>query len=103
MNLNKDIPERNRIMYGVFNESETMTETDVAYHRQVVSEAFKCLLHERSVIDDCVQRFKKTFDEQRFVYVGALVDNETTAKHIWSDAGMDWLKGLSKRVLKDNT
>lgn len=64
MKLNTDIPERNRIINGVFNESDSLTETDTAYHRYSILEAYRLLLHERSVIDDCCRRFERTFRDQ---------------------------------------
>lgn len=98
MKLAGKILERTRITNGIFDEHEDLTEVDTAYHRQSLVEVYRQLLHEPSVIDDCCRIFEKTFDEARYVYVGALDGDEIPARHNWTDAGTDWLKGLRKKV-----
>ena len=62
--------EHTRISNCIFNddvfaqepdEDIGVTETDEAYNRREILEVFRPLLYERSVIDECCERFRKTF------------------------------------------
>ncbi len=72
MNLDEVTLEHIRISNCIFDEEDNMTETDEAYNRQAVLEAYRPLLHERSVIDDCCERFRKTFKTQDMFLVEIL-------------------------------
>ena len=69
MKLDEIRLEHTRISNCSFNENDTMTETDEAYHRQAILEVYRPLLHERSVIDDCCERFRETFKKQDIVWI----------------------------------
>ena len=69
MNIDEHILEHTRISNCIFAEDDDMTETDEAYNREAVLEVYRPLLHERSVIDDCCERFRKTFETPKYTWI----------------------------------
>lgn len=61
--------EHTRISNCIFDEDDNLTDTDEAYNNHEILEVYRPLLHERSVIDDCCERFRKTFKKQDIIWV----------------------------------
>ncbi len=72
MKLNKDIfSERNRIInkFCLGLGYAPLNPHDIADHRCQLEKVYKGMLHEACVIDDCCRRFKRTFEERRFMII----------------------------------
>lgn len=54
--------------YALLQATE-LNETDIADHESQVEAAYKGMLHEVSVIDDCRRRFNRTFKQTDFFII----------------------------------
>jgi len=72
MKLDRDIfGERNQIINSSALPfiNNPLTSYDITVHKWEIEKVYKGMLHEACVIDDCCRRFKRTFEEPRFMII----------------------------------
>lgn len=71
LNIEDVLAERNKIVnsFNIPLRHIPLVASDIDAHKCHVEKVYRGMLHEKCVIDDCCRRFKRTFEEPRFMIV----------------------------------